>query len=183
MKLIVLHGNDTQKSYERLTVFINEAKKRGWKVTDFSIEEVTNQSLFNEERFYILKDYKLLDKKIIERLKKCNGNLIVYTAGLHPTTHLKMLNPDKTEKFELPIHLWKFLDHMTIDGLHNLLKTNAPEYILAMMAWKFKQNYLKNPSNKNVELIQKLAEIDVKSKTGKADLTLSLDLLIAKDLE
>ena len=51
MKIIVLHGNDTNKSYERLTVFTNEAKKRGWKVTDFSLEEITNQTLFGEESF------------------------------------------------------------------------------------------------------------------------------------
>jgi hypothetical protein len=52
-----------------------------------------------------------------------------------------------------------------------------------MMAWKFKQNYVKNPSEKNARLISDLAEIDVKSKTGKADLLLSLDLLLSKQLK
>jgi hypothetical protein len=183
MKIIVLHGNDIEKSYARLQTFVEVAKKRGWKITDFSLVEVENQSLFDEESFYILKDYKQLDKKIIEKLKKYSGNLIVYTAGLHPAIHLKMLNPDKTEKFELPQLLWKFLDNMTIDGLHELLKTQAAEYILAMMAWKFKQNHLKNSSVKNAKLVSDLAEIDVKAKTGKVDLLLSLDLLIAKQLQ
>lgn len=182
MKIIVLHGDDTLRSYERLTKFINEAKKRGWKITDFSMHEIENQSLFGNECFYILKDYKLLDKKVLEKLKKYSGNLIVYTAGLHPALHLKMLNPDTTEKFELPQLLWKFLDNMTVDRLHELTKTQAPEYILAMMAWKFKQNYLKNPSEKNTKLISELAQIDVNSKTGKVDLLLSLDLLLTKRL-
>jgi hypothetical protein len=183
MKIIVLHGNDTQKSYERLMVFVNEAKKRNWKITEFSLEEVENQSLFGEECFYVLHDYKLLDKKIIEKLKKYNGNLIIYNAGKIPAPTLKNLNPDKTELFELPQPLWKFLDNMTIAGFHKLLETQAPEYLLAMIAWKFKQNYLKNPSEKNAKLISELAEIDVNSKTGKADLALSLDLLIVKQLK
>ncbi len=178
MKIIVLHGNDTNKSYERLTVFTNEAKKRGWKVTDFSLEEITNQTLFGEESFFILKDYKVLTKKVLERLKKYEGNLIVYNTGKIPAPTLKTLNFSKVELFELPMLLWKFLDNMTVAGLHELIKTQATEYILAMIAWKFKQNYIKNPSEKNADLISKLAEIDVKSKTGKADLLLSLDLLL-----
>lgn len=182
MKIIVLHGDDTQKSYERLMVFVNEAKKRNWKITDFSIEEVENQSLFGDECFYILKDYKLLDKKTLEKLKKYSGNLIVYTAGLHPAVNLKMLSPDKTEKFELPQLLWKFLDNMTISGFHKLLETQAPEYLLAMIAWKFKQYYLKNSSVRNARLISELAEIDVNSKTGKVDLIQAIDILLVKNL-
>ncbi|EKE05960.1 MAG: hypothetical protein ACD_19C00140G0027 [uncultured bacterium] len=183
MRIIVLHGDDTQKSYARLQVFIDEAKKRGWKVTDFNIEEVENQSLFGEECFFILKDYKLLDKKTLEKLKKYSGNLIVYTARCNLAVELKRLNPDTVEKFELPILLWKFLDNMTVNGLHELVKTQAVEYVLAMMAWKFKQNYIKNSSEKNSNLIKELAEIDIKSKTGKADLLLSLDLLLSKRLQ
>ncbi len=183
MRIIVLHGNDTIKSYDRLTVFINEAKKRNWKISDYNFDEISNQSLFGEECFYLLHDYKVLDKKTIEKLKMFSGNLIVYTAGLHLAVHLKMLNPDKVEKFELPILLWKFLGNMTIKGLHELLKTQAPEYIMAMIAWKFKQNYLKNPSERNAKLISDLAEIDIKSKIGKANLLLSLDLLLLKQLQ
>lgn len=183
MKIIVLHGDDTQRSYERLMIFVNEAKKRNWKITEFSLEEVENQSLFGEERFYVLHDYKLLDKKTLQKLKKYSGNLVVYTAGLHPAISLKALNADKVEKFELPQLLWKFLDNMTITGFHKLLETQAPEYLLAMIAWKFKQNYLKNPSVKNSNLVSELAEIDVNSKTGNRDLLLSLDLLIIKQLQ
>ncbi len=183
MKIIVLHGDDRQKSYQRLTVFINEAKKRNWKITDFSLEEIENQSLFGEECFYVLYDYKLLDKKAVEKLKKYSGNLIIYSTSKIPAPSLKNLNANKTELFELPVLLWKFLDNMSIDGLHKLLETQAPEYILAMMAWKFKQNYLKNPSEKNANIISELAEIDMNSKLGKCDLALSLDLMIVKHLK
>lgn len=182
MKIIVLHGDDTQKSYERLMVFINEAKKRNWKITDYSLQEVENQSLFDEESFYILNDYKVLDKKLVEKLKKYTGNLIIYNAGKIPAPTLKNLSADKTELFELPQLLWKFLDNMTIIGFHELLETQAAEYILAMMSWKFKQSYLRNPSEKNAKLISELAEIDVNSKTGKVDLIQAIDLLLVKKL-
>lgn len=183
MKIIVLHGNDTEKSYARLQKFIQEAKRRSWKITDYNFDEITNQSLFGDECFYVLHDYKLLDKTSLEKLKKYSGNLIIYNAGKIPVPTLKNLGADKTELFELPELLWKFLDNMTVSGLHELTKTQAVEYILAMIAWKFKQNYIKNPSSRNANLISELAEIDVKAKTGKADLLLSLDLLLTKRLQ
>lgn len=183
MKLIVLHGNDTNKSYARLQKFIDEAKKRSWKITDFSLQEVENQSLFGEECFYLLYDYKLLDKKTVEKLNKYSGNLIVYNTGIIPAPTLKSLNADKTELFELPQMLWKFLDKITIRGLHEIIKTQPIEYVFAMIAWKFKQNYIKNPSEKNSKLINELAGIDVKSKTSDVKLLTLLDLFIAKHLE
>ncbi|MEK7472905.1 MAG: hypothetical protein AAB625_02600 [Patescibacteria group bacterium] len=182
MRIIILHGDDVVKSYDRLQKFVGEAKHRSWKITEFSLEEVTNQSLFGEESFYVLHDYKILTKKILEKLQKYSGNLIVYNQGKIPAPTLKNLGANKIELFELPQLLWKFLDNMTIMGLHELIKSQAVEYILAMMAWKFKQNYLKNSSEKNAKLISDLAEIDIKSKTGKADLLLSLDLLLSKKL-
>lgn len=183
MKTIVLHGNDNNKSYERLQKFISEARKRGWKITDFSIQEIENQSLFGEECFYLLYDYKLLDKKTVEKLKKYSGNLIVYNTGKIPVPTLKSLNADKTELFELPQVLWKFLDNITIKGLHEIIKTQPLEYIFAMIAWKLKQNYLKNPNEKNANLINELAIIDVKSKTTNTKLLTLLDLFIAKHLQ
>lgn len=183
MKVIVLHGNDTNKSYERLTKFTDEAKKRGWKVTDFSLNEVENQSLFNEECFYVLHDYKILDKKTVSKLKNYSGNLIVYNNSKIPAPTLKNLEAEKVELFELPQILWKFLDNITVSGLHEITKTEPVEYIFAMIAWKLKQNYIKNPNEKNGNLISELSKIDVKSKTSNIDLTTLLDLFIAKHLE
>ena len=187
MKVIILHGNDTVKSYERLSKFIVEAKSRGWRVSDYSLQNIENASLFGEECFYILRDYKQIlassTGKLLDKLEKYSGNLIVYHEGKIPALALKSLKPSKVELFELPQMLWKFLDHITVDGLHNIIKTQAVEYIFAMIAWKFKQNYIRNPNEKNADLIKKLAEIDVKSKTRKADLLLSLDLLLVKRLQ
>ncbi len=183
MKIIVLHGDDTNKSYARLQKFVDEAKKRSWKITDFSLQEIENQSLFGEEAFYILKDYKVLDKKVLEKLKKYSGNLVLYHNAKIPALTLKSLGADKTELFELPQMLWKFLDNITVEGLHKITEKEPLEYIFAMIAWKLKQNYIKNPSDKNANLISELAKVDVKSKTTDAKLSVLLDYFIAKHLE
>ena len=181
MKIIILHGDDTIKSYIRLTKFIDEAKKRGWDIINDKIEDTP--SLFGTEKLIIVRDYKIIGKKELNLIKKIPGTLVIYTTGLHPAVSLKMINPDKTEKFELPQLLWKFLDNMTIKNFHELLKTQPVEYILAMMAWKLKQKYRTNPTPGVGLMISELAEIDVKAKTGKADLLLSLDLLLSKQLK
>ncbi|MFZ3301312.1 MAG: hypothetical protein WA152_01205 [Microgenomates group bacterium] len=183
MKTIILHGNDTNKSYNRLQKFIDEAKKRSWKVTDFSMQEIENQNLFGEECFYVLHDYKILDKKTLLKLKNYNGNLVVYSNSKIPAPTLKNLNADKTELFELPQMLWKFLDNITVKSLHEITETQPLEYIFSMIAWKLKQNYIKNPSEKNADLITELAKIDIKSKTTDAKLSVLLDYFVVKHLQ
>ena len=182
MRIIILHGNDTSKLYTRLTKFTDEAKKRGWKITDYNIQEIENQNLFTEECFYVLKDYKLLDKKVIEKLEKYSGNLIVYNEGKIPALSLKQFKPTKIELFELPQLLWKFLDTFDVHIFRKIIETQPVEYILAMMAWKLKQKYIKNPTAEVSQMISDLAILDVKAKTGKTNLLLSLDLLLSKKI-
>jgi len=182
MKLIVLHGDDTIKSYERLTKFIDEAKKRGWDIVNDKIEDTP--SLFGTEKLIIVRDYKQsLAGSAGKIIKKIPGTLVIYSQNKIPAATLKSLNPEKAELFELPVILWKFLDNMTIKNFHELLKTQPVEYILAMMAWKLKQKYRTNPTPEVGLMISELAEIDVKAKTGKADLLLSIDLLLIKRLK
>ena len=52
-----------------------------------------------------------------------------------------------------------------------------------MMAWKLKQKFQRNPTPEVRQMISELAEIDVKAKTGKANLIQSLDLLLIKRLQ
>ncbi len=181
MKIIILHGDDTIKLYDRLQKFIVVAKHRSWKITEYSLEEIENQSLFNDENFYILKDYKLLEKKDIEKLKNYSGNLIIYYEGKIPAPVLKTFEATKVELFELPQLMWKFLDNMTVQGLHELIKTQPVESLIGLIAWKLKQKYQRYPTTEVTQMISELAEIDYKSKIGKADLLLSLDLLLSKN--
>lgn len=184
MQLIVLHGEDTHKSYERLTKFMDTAKSRSWEVLDYDLNSIQNQSLFEKERFYILRDYKLLTKKILLQLERYPGNLIIYHAGNIPSLFTKLLPKNtKIEKYDIPKLIFKFLDNINLKSFHEIIKTEPVEFIFAMIVWKYKRKYMQNSTKEIGLIINKLAQIDMDAKTGKADLTLSLDLLIAKHLE
>lgn len=189
MNVIILHGDDTVKLYARLTKFNTEAKKRGWKVTDFNMSEVENQSLFGEECFFILKDYKSLTKKDIEKLEKYTGNLVIYHEGKIPALAIKQFKSSKIELFELPQLLWKFLDSLdninssTVKLFHDLIKTQPVEFVLAMIAWKLRKKYIANQNANVAQMITELSEIDVNVKTSKVNLIDALDLLITKHLQ
>jgi len=181
MKIIVLHGNDSEKSYLRLTRFIDEAKKRGWDIVNDKIEDTP--SLFGTEKLIIVRDYKLIGKKELNLIKKIPGTLVIYSQNKIPAAALKSLDPDKVELFELPQKLWKFLDNMTVSGLHELIKTEPIEFVFAMIAWKLKKRYQTNPTPGVGLMITNLAEIDVKSKTGLVNLQSALELFIIKKLQ
>lgn len=181
MKIIVLHGDDSEKSYARLTKFIKEAKKRNWEIVNDKLEDTA--SLFGNEKLIIIRDYKSLGKSEFNLIDRIAGFLVVFHKGVLPATFLKSLPKDtKTEKYDLPVVLWRFLDTWDIKLFHKLLKTNAVEYIFAMIAWKLKQKFIKNPSIQNAKFISELAEIDVKAKTSKVDLRLALELFLFKIL-
>jgi DNA polymerase III delta subunit len=203
MKIIVLHGDDTIKLYERLTKFTEEAKKRQWELTDYSFNEISNQTLFDSEKFFILRDYKKLDKTELKQLDKYLGNLIIYHEGKIPALTLKTYNASKVEVFELPQKLWGFLDNISLKGLHEVIRTEAVEMVFALLASRMKDLYwakvgtppypswrvskLKSQGSKFSEetlkeVIQEMAEIDVNSKLGKENLLSSLDMLMVKKL-
>ena len=224
MKIIVLHGDDEKRLYERLTRFTQTAKSRSWEVTlldsqTLTIEEqLSAPSLFSAERFFILRDIKKLGKReSVWLTKKSNdlaGNLIIYHEGVIAQSVLKSLPPDtKVEEFKLPVILWNFLDGLypgnserCIGKFHLLIEKEAPEFIFTLIAKLFRDLYWlktdpaslpypswrvgklkpqasKFTSDQLKDLINKLAEIDIKVKTSKADLTNELDLLIIKQLE
>jgi hypothetical protein len=183
MKILVLHGDDTVKLYDRFVKFTDVAKKRGWEIVNYDLDNLSNQSLFGKERFYIVRDFKILTKKDISSFDKYDGNIVIYHEGTLPAAFLKSLKEPKIEEFKLPKMLWNFLDNITVENLHKIIKTEPIEFVFIMIAWKMKKKYLANPDPKIAKIIEKLAQIDYEVKTGKADLLLSLDLLIMKDLQ
>lgn len=204
MKIIILHGDNTNKLYERLTTFVNEAKKRSWEVTDYSFSEVANQTLFDTEKFFILKDYKKIDKLEIIKLEKFSGNLIIYHEGKIPAASIKMFGPSKIESFELPQKMWGFLDNITVSGLHEVLETEAVELVFTLLASRIKDIYwakvgsppypswriskLKAQGSKYSvsdleKIIEEMSMIDLKVKTTNTKLLSLLDLLIIKHLQ
>lgn len=140
MKVIVLHGDDITKSYERLMKFVGTAKKRGWDIIYDSFPNTP--SLFGSERLIIYRDYTLLTKNDIKNFDRFDGSLVVYHDSVLPQTFLKLMPQDfKMEKFEMPRILFTFLDSFypgnlnhSIKLLHNLTKTQPIELTFFMLA-------------------------------------------------
>lgn len=223
MKIIVLHGEDTVKSYERLKRFTEAARERSWEVANLDESEtafeenLSSPSLFGAERFFILRDIKRLAKKELtwlkKRYKELPGNLIIYSESELNQTFLKSLPESKIEEFKLPKILWSFLESLhpgggmaSVRSFHKVIETESPEFVFSLIAKQFKNLYwistdpgsvslapwqilrLKNQSGhftaeKLKELIGILSDIDIKVKTGRADLVSLLDLMIVKQLE
>jgi DNA polymerase III delta subunit len=159
MKIIVLHGDDERKLYERLSKFIEIAKSRSWEVaylddkSESIQEQLSSPSLFGAERFFIVRDITRLGKKELEWIHKNSnalpGNLIIYHEGYIPQTILKGLPKDtKIEEFKLPVILWNFLDNLypgnsekSIGKFHQLIEKEAPEFIFTLIAKLFRDLY------------------------------------------
>lgn len=176
MKIIVLHGDDTGKSYERLQKFIETAKARNWEVSyldenALSIQEnLSESSLFGNERFFILRDIKKLGKKEIEWIKKqyatLSGNLIIYSEGNLPAGFIKSLPKDTKnghtvviEEFKLPVLIWNFLDSITpgnskylLKSLHKIIEKEPVEFIFTLIARQFRDLYWVTVDPKSMEI-------------------------------
>lgn len=167
MKIIILHGENINKSYLRLTKFITEAKKRDWEIL---YDEVSvTPSLFSKERLIVLRDYKLYKPRI-----DFAGTLVIYHESNLPSAFLKSLPQNsKLERFDLPKAIWSFLNHPTLKMFHEVLKSEPIEFVFIMLFRTLKKQ-------KRYDLIGRMAQIDIDYKTGKADLESSLDLMLAK---
>jgi len=159
MKIIVLHGDDTQKSYLRLKKFIDTARERSWEIEfiddpTINFEEIlSGNSLFGNERIFILRNVKKVSKKQFEWMNKnyknLSGNLIIYNEGTLGVTVLKELPKDsKIEEFKLPVLLWNFLDRIapgnpsnTLVTFHKIIEKSPPEFVFTLIARQIRDLY------------------------------------------
>lgn len=205
MKTIVVHGEHITKSYARLSKFLETAKARDWEIVEDKIE--TTPSLFGKERLFVFRGYQKLTKTDIKTLTKFPGTLVIYHEGTIPQVFLKTLPKDtRTELYELPKLIWGFLDNPKVKLLHQIIKNEPVEFIFALLAKRFRDLYwvitdpktlpyqnwqiarLKKQAEKHTarevaQIINELAEIDIKVKTSKADLLPALDFFLITKLK
>ena len=159
MKIIVLHGDDSLRSYERLQKFIDVAKSRGLEIEKIydkskSVSEVlSSTSLFTPERFFVLEDISLITKGDGEWLKKkideLDGTLVIFHEGTISKTFLKSIPaPTKIEEFKLPKLIWSFLDSFwpgdatnALKLLHKLTENEPIEFVFALLARHLRDLY------------------------------------------
>lgn len=170
MKIIILHGEDVNKSYDRLKRFIETAKSRSWEVAFIddapgSLQEnLSTNSLFGAERFFILRDVKKLGKKEFEWLNKkygeLSGNFIIYHEGVLGQTFLKNLPKEaKIEEYKLPKLIWSFLESMrpgssvsSVKLFHKIIEKDAPELVFSLMFRQFRDLYWSKVDPKSMQI-------------------------------
>ena len=153
MKTILLHGDYTQASYERLQKFIKVAKKRGWEIQRINSnkslslpEALTSTALFASNRLFVLEGVRNIKKQELDWLAKksakIEGNLVIYHGGFLPQTILKSLPKDtKIEEFKLPRLIFAFLDSFfpknskkALKLFHQVSEKEPVEFIFALLA-------------------------------------------------
>jgi len=170
MKIILLHGTYTSKSYERLTKFIEVAKKRNWEIVQLSedsplslSESLSAQSLFVKEKLYILENLNKISKKELEWLKKkseqLGGTLVIYYPDEISKNLLKALpSKIKIEEFKLPKLIFIFLEKIyprnskeAIKLFHQIIENEPVEFVFVLIARHFRDLYWVKVDSKTLE--------------------------------
>ncbi|MFV1917153.1 MAG: hypothetical protein ACC618_01550 [Patescibacteria group bacterium] len=160
MKIFVIHGDYTIKSYERLHEIINSSKKKGWVIERISAkdslslpERLTAKSLFENKNLYVVNELNSLTKADFEWLKKksdgLEGHLVLYSGGTVGKRALNFLAKGyKVEEYKLPKLIWKFLESFypgnaknSLELLHEVIKNEAPEFVFALLARQMRDVY------------------------------------------
>lgn len=161
MKILVIHGDNTVKSYDKYRSVVESSKGKGWEIKslaesdDFNISEnLVSVSLFAEKVLYCLDDFNKLKKRDFDWLKKNNaileGFFLIYKNGVITKTALKKLPKEANiEEFALPKLIWKFLDSIypkNAKVYYNLLKqvtqTEPYELVFHLIARHLRDLYM-----------------------------------------
>lgn len=160
MRIVVIHGDDSEKSWARLKKIIEVARQRSWEILKFDStqklllsELLSSASLFSEKRLLVVENGRTIGKKDLEWLKthskKYEGNLVIYFDDYFPASVKGFLPRDtKFEEYKLPKIIFKFLDGIypgnsrsSITLLHRLLAGEPPELLFNLIAKRFKELY------------------------------------------
>lgn len=131
MRIIVVHGDNNLESYNRLQALIEIAKTKNFEIlrSDPSrpiSEQLVSESLFNQQRLIVVEDYKLIDKRTIEWIKKNDQipvSLLIFHQSTIPKNFIESLPKiDKIEEFQPPKIIFNFLESFYPGNSSNVLK-------------------------------------------------------------
>lgn len=148
MKVILLHGDHSLDSYNRLQRLIQVAKGRGWEIIktgssdNLSIpEKFTASNLFEGEKLYVMENLAKIKKAELDwfkkNIKRLSGTTIIYHSSTITNNLLKLIpKVTKTEEYKLPKLIYKFLESFwpgnstnSIKLLHDVIRSEAPEFV------------------------------------------------------
>lgn len=152
MKILIVHGDDSQASRDFLNSSLRSSLKNGAKPvrlskdSSFSVSElISSGNLFPQDSLYILEGPSSLTPREIgwlsENYKRLSGELILYSESQLSDGILKKLTAIASVKEFKPAKiLYSFLDSFVpgkaggcLKTLHLLLKKERPEFIFAVL--------------------------------------------------
>ena len=171
MKIILLHGDHSTKSRERLQRFIDVSKKRNWEIvrssqlTDTNIvESISANTLFKKKRLFVIDELSKVRTKELEwmrtSLDKFDGNLVCYhNKTISKTLLTKLPEIDKTEEYKLPKLIFTLLENFypgnaekLLKLLHDTLEKDAAEFVMALLSRHLKDLYKIKKNENGVNL-------------------------------
>jgi len=169
MKIYLIHGEYSAKSYEKLNEYISKAKEKNWKVvkinekTGLSTQEsLSSIDLFDTKKVYVLDNLTKLQKKEIDWINKncdeLSGILILYSnTKLNTTLINKFKNVSKKEEFSLPQNIFSFLESfypgnskISINLLHKIIIKEKIEFIYFFLSKHLRDLYWVKTSPSNI---------------------------------
>lgn len=160
MKVILLHGDHSLDSYNRLQKLIQVAKGRSWEIIKIGIkdnfslpEKLTVANLFEKERFYVIENLTKIKKSDLEWFKKnidrLSGTTIIHCNNTIGNNLLKLLpKVSTTEEYKLPKLIFKFLESFypgnlnnSIRLLHEVVDNEAPEFVFNLLSRHLRDLY------------------------------------------
>lgn len=156
MKIVLIHGTDSEKSYERYMQIVNAIKKRGWNFEKLKPDEnvadkLVNTSLFGEDSLYVVKNAEKISSDSLKWLannhEKYSSQLMLYSEKKFPSNLKKLLPKNaKQEEFELPKLIFNFVDSLIPNNSNNILKLFSKldeprELLIALIGKQFRDIY------------------------------------------
>lgn len=160
MKVILIHGDHSIDSYNRLQKLIQVAKERDWEIVktgsndNLSLpEKFTTSNLFEGERLYVVENLAKIKKTDLDwfrkNVKRLSGTTIIYHGSPITNNLLKLIpKAEKIEEYKLPKLIFKFLESFwpknsisSIKLLHEVIKTEAPEFVFNLLSRHLRDLY------------------------------------------
>ena len=166
MNIYLIHGDNSLKSYERLQMYIDKAKKNKWEIEyinsdDKNIKDLLiSNNLFIKKRLLIINKYNLINNDLLKLINKLDNdiNIIIYHDKFIPASFIKKLKGvKKNEVFKLSKYLWKFIDNFypgntktCLRFFREAVKSDPVELIFTVLVGHLKDVYLVSISDSNL---------------------------------
>lgn len=173
--MIILHGEDTVKSYARLAILTQELKSRNVEIiiqdaSDIDItylrQEMGSKSLFENQKCFVIKNLlggaKSKNKDGLIAIIKQNQDheIILWENKALTATALKSFPSAKLENFAMSPIIFKFLDSLRPNNTQNILiswrkllqEGLEPEFVFAMVIRQVKLLIQAKTNFKNLKL-------------------------------